>query len=104
MNVTIRQAIRDDAAAIHKLHTESARELYKNHYSNDLIHGWLDHLTPEGYFSSIDKGILFVEIEGSVIVGFGGAVPGEIHVVYALPVRIKEGIGSLLLGHAMEIA
>lgn len=101
--ITIRKATRDDAPAIHELHTESVWKLCGGHYSNDQIHGWLDHRTPDGYFSAIDQGRLFVAIEGSVIVGFGGAVPGEIHAIYVLPCRIKEGIGSLLLEHAMQI-
>ena len=104
MNVVIRQATRDDAAAIHELHLQSVRELCKGHYSNGQISGWLDHRTPEGYFPAIDEGRLFVAIEGSVIVGFGEAIPGEVFAFYVLPDRAREGIGSTLLMHAMEIA
>ncbi len=104
MNITIRQATRDDATAIHELHIKSVWELCKDHYSSDLLHGWLDHRIPEGYFPAIDKNILFAAIEGSVIVGFGEAVPGEVGAIYVLPSHIKSGIGSMLLSHAMEIA
>jgi len=102
--IKIRQAFRNDAPAIHELHTKSVKELCKNHYSDEQIHGWIDHRTPEGYFPPIDQNILFVAIEDSVIVGFGEAVPGEVSAIYVLPSHIKSGIGSMLLSHAMEIA
>jgi GNAT superfamily N-acetyltransferase len=45
-----------------------------------------------------------VAIEDSVMVGFGGAVPGQVWAIYVLPSHVKSGIGSMLLSHAMEIA
>ena len=101
--IKIRKATRDDTSSVHELHMKSVWELCKDHCSDDQIHGWLDHRTPEGYFPAIDQGRLLVGIEDSVIVGFGEAVPGEVLAIYVLPDRIKEGIGSILLGHAMEI-
>jgi len=102
--ITIRKATRDDAVAIHELHIQSVRELCKDHYSNGQISGWLDPRTPERYFPAIDVGTYFIAIEDSVIVGFGGARPGEVWGIYVLPDHTKEGIGSMLLRHAMEIA
>ncbi len=43
-------------------------------------------------------------MDGSEIVGFGEAVPGEVLAIYVLPERTKEGIGTTLLKHAMEKA
>ena len=102
--IIIGKAIRDDAVLIHELHTQSVKELCKDHYSDELIHGWIDQRTPERYFSAIDRNILFVAIEDSAIVGFGGAVPRGICQIYVLPSHIESGIGSMLLNHAMEIA
>ncbi len=102
--IKIRKGTRDDASAVHGLHTKSVWELCKDHYSNDQLHGWLDHRTPEGYFPAIDQGRLFVAIEDSEIVGFGEAIPGEILAIYVLPDRIEKGIGSILLRLAMEIS
>jgi len=102
--IKIRQAFRNDAPAIHELHMKSVKELCKNHYSDEQIHGRIDIRTAEIYFPAIDKNIYFVAIEDSVIVGFGGAVPGEVWAIYVLPSHIKSGIGSMLLSHAMEIA
>ena len=102
--ITVQQATRDDAPAIHELHTKSVRQLCRDHYSNKQINGWLNHRTPEGYFPAIDQERLFVAMDGSEIIGFGEAVPGEILAIYILPERAKKGIGTTLLNRAMEIA
>jgi len=102
--ITIRQATRDDAPAIHELHTQSVKELCTDYYSDELIHGWIGHRTLANYFSAIDRNILFVATKDSEIVGFGGAVPGEIYAIYVLPSYVKQGVGSILVSHAMEIA
>ncbi len=102
--ITIQQATRDDAPAVHELHTKSVRQLCRGHYSNKQINGWLNHRTPEGYFPDIDQERLFVAMDGSEIVGFGGAAPGQVRAIYVLPERAKEGIGTTLLKYAMEIA
>jgi putative acetyltransferase len=102
--IILRQATREDAKTIHELHIHSVKELCKDFYSDELIHGWLDHRTPANYFSAIDRNILFVAIKDTKIVGFGGAIPGENWAIYVSPKHNKSGIGSILLGHAIEIA
>jgi len=102
--ITIRKGKREDAPAIHELHIESARELCKNHYTSEQLNGWLDHRTPEGYFEAIDEGTLFVAEEDSVIVGFGRAVPQEVWAIFVSLDHIGQGIGSILLKHAIEMA
>ena len=102
--IIIRQATREDAKSIHKLCMCSIKELYKGFYSDNIIHGLTDNKAPENWFSAIDRNILFVAIKDSEIVGFGGAIPGEIWAIYVLPSHIKSGIGTILLRHAMEIA
>ena len=102
--IIIRQATREDAKTIHELHIYSVKELCKGFYSDELIHGWIDLRTPANFFSAIDQNILFVAIKDTEIVGFGGAIPGEIWAIYVLPTHIKSGIGSILLSHALKIA
>jgi hypothetical protein len=70
LEIIIRQANRDDALAIHELQTRSVMELYKTYYSEVQIHGWIDHRTLEGYYSSTDRGTYFVTIIDSQIIGF----------------------------------
>ncbi|MFC1952590.1 GNAT family N-acetyltransferase [Chloroflexota bacterium] len=101
--LTVRIATRDDAITIHELHIRSVWELCKEHYSTEQLHGWLDHRTPEGYYQDIDKGMFFVAMDGSEVIGFGGAIPGEILAIYVTPDRIKEGIGTIMLQHGMDI-
>jgi putative acetyltransferase len=102
--IILRQATREDAKTIHELHVHSVKELCKGFYSDELIHGWLDHRTPANFFSAIDRNILFVAIKDTEIMGFGGAIPGEIWAIYVSPGHNKSGIGSVLLNHAIEIA
>jgi len=103
-DIKIRKATRNDASAIHELHTKSVWQLCKNHYSDAQLHGWLDHRIPERYYPAIDQGRFFVATEGSVVVGFGAAEPGEVWAIYVSPDRINEGIGSILLKQAMRIS
>jgi len=102
--ITIRKANRDDAPAIHRLHIKSARELCRNHYTSEQLSGWLDHRTPEGYFQEIDKGTVFVARKDSEIVGWGMAIPQQIAAIYVSPDHINQGIGSILLKHAIKMA
>jgi len=102
--IIIRQANRDDALAIHELHTRSVMELCKTYYSDAQIHGWIDHRTPEGYYSLIDRGTHFVAIIDSQIVGFEEAVPGEVLALFVSPDHVNRGIGTILFDHAMKTA
>lgn len=102
--IMIRRAVRDDAQTIHELHTKSVKELWKDNYSDEMINGWIGQRTPANFFPAIDRNILFVAKKDAEIVGFGGAVPGEIYAIYVLPNYAKSGIGSMLLGHAMKTA
>lgn len=102
--ILIRQATKDDAQAIHELHVKSVKELCKGFYSDELINGWIGVRTPANFSPAIDRGILFVAIEDAEMVGFGGAIPGEIWAIYVSPGHVKTGIGSILLSHAMQIA
>ena len=102
--IITRQATREDTKTIHELHTHFVKELYKGFYSDELIHGWIDHRTLANYFSAVDRNILFVAIKDTEIMGFGGAIPGEIWAVSISPTHIKSGSSSILLSHVMEIA
>jgi GNAT superfamily N-acetyltransferase len=102
--ITIRQAATDDANQIHELHTRSVQILCKNHYSPEQIAGWLKNRTPQGYLSGIERGEMFVVVEGEHIVGFGHAIPGEVVAVYVDPERIKQGVGRAILAEGITKA
>ncbi len=103
-DLVIRAARPDDAAAIHELHTASVRRLCIDHYSADVIDGWLCNRDPSGYLSPIGRGDFFVAEQTGRIVGFGEAVPGAVIAVYVEPSSVRRGIGTALLLHALDMA
>ena len=82
----------------------SVRTLCKNCYSKEVIDGWLLNRVPSGYHKPIDSHALFVAEHGSQIVGFGEAVPGRIVAVFVDPNYTQQGIGTMILLHAIDIA
>ena len=99
-----RQATVEDAGRIHEIHTQSVKTLCKGHYSSEQIAGWLKNRSPQGYLPGIGRGEMFVATEGVSILGFGQAVPGEIHAIYVAPEYAKQGVGILLLEQALTAA
>jgi GNAT superfamily N-acetyltransferase len=100
----IRQARPADAARLHELHTASVRALCGPHYTPEVIDGWLRNRRPESYLPEIERGDLFVVEQGVDIAGFGSASRGVIIAVYVDPEAIKQGVGSAIMRHALEIA
>ena len=101
---TIRQARRADSRAIHELHTASVTALCVTHYPLESIQRWLAKRTPEGYFQGIDAGEMFVCEEGGQVIAFGHAVSGEVLAVFVHPQWTRQGVGSLILHHALDRA
>ena len=73
----IRLARLGDALAIHNLHTRSVRQLCSVDYPKEVIDGWLEGRSPEGY-RGIAKGEMYVFEENGAVVGFSHAKPGAI--------------------------
>ena len=89
---------------LHELHTASVRTLCASHYSADIIGGWLQNRSAEGYLAPINRGAIFVAETGNRIVGFGEAAAGVVVAVYVDPAVPRQGVGSALLRHALEQA
>lgn len=100
----IRQAQRKDASRLHELHTTSVRALCSEHYSPEIIDGWLENRSANGYLPPIERGAIFVAERDSTIVGFGEAAAGVVVAVYVDPSAIHQGVGSAILRHAIEMA
>jgi putative acetyltransferase len=98
------KAAAGDAARIHQLHIRSIRVLCTDHYSGKQINGWIKHRTPEGYLPAIEAGEMFLAMCGTEIAGFGHAVPGEVLAIFIAPEFVRQGAGTLLLKHGLEIA
>jgi GNAT superfamily N-acetyltransferase len=102
--VNVRQARPSDSARLHELHTGSVRTLCSPYYTPDVIDGWLLNRRPESYLPEIERGDLFVVEQGVDVVGFGSAARGMIIAVYVDPDAIKQGVGSAIMRHGLEIA
>jgi putative acetyltransferase len=103
-NIVIRQAQCEDASRLHELHTASVRALCTEHYSPEIIDGWLQNRSADGYLPPIERGAIFVAERDSTIVGFGEAAAGVVVAAYVDPSAIHQGIGSALLRNAIEMA
>jgi ribosomal protein S18 acetylase RimI-like enzyme len=101
---TLRDARRVDAPRIHELHTASVRALCAGHYPQDIIDGWLQNRSPQGYIPGIDIGHTFVVEDGGAILGFGEAAPGSVIAVFVQPSAACRGIGTALTEHALQLA
>ena len=67
LSLTIRQATESDAPRLHELHTSSVRTLCSRHYAAEIIDGWLQTRSPQGYLLPIQRGDIFVAEYGSTM-------------------------------------
>ena len=101
---TIRPATPEDANRIHELHTSSVKALCQSHYSSEQITQWLKNRTPQGYVPGIERGEMFVAVDGARSVGFGHAIPGEVVAVFVDPEWARHGVGRAVLGEGIKRA
>lgn len=102
--VSIRSATPQEAQRIHELHLSAVRAQCAQHYSPEIVEGWLENRSAQGYLRGIASGAIFVAEFESQIVGFGEGAPGEVVAVFVDPAFLNRGIGSALLQHALRLA
>lgn len=100
----IRTAIIKDAEEIHRIHTSAVLTTCKNFYTEQQVKAWLKGRSPEGYYTGIRNGEMYVAEEDGQISGFGHAVSGKIEACYVDPKFHKQGVGKLLIEHGLKIA
>ena len=103
-NITIRKATETDAERIHKIQCDSVRKLCSTVYPPEIIEGWLKNRTPAIYLYGIPAWGMYVAETGGKVIGFGGAVPGEIISTYVDPAFARRGVGTMLMNHGMKTA
>jgi GNAT superfamily N-acetyltransferase len=104
LSAIIRSATLDDSERIHRIHTTAVRTLCSPQYAVEVVDGWLENRSPQGYQRSIESGAMFVaELEGQTA-GFGEATVGEVVAVFVDPAFGGRGIGRVLLEHALGLA
>jgi len=102
MKEIIRLATPQDALAIHQLHTRSVRGLCSAHYPAEVIDGWLEGRSPEGY-TGITKHEMFVYERGGKILGWSHVRPEMLVALFVDPEYSRQGIGRSLFEHALQI-
>ena len=102
MNAAIRLASQHDAIAIHNMHTRSVRGLCAADYPKDVINGWLDGRSPDGYIG-IAKNEMFVYEKSGEILGWSHVRPEMLVGLFVDPKHTRQGIGRALFEHALEI-
>jgi putative acetyltransferase len=102
MNGAIRPATSHDALAIHQLHTRSVRGLCSADYPEEVIEGWLEGRSPEGYHG-IAKQEMFVYEKGGEILGWSHVRPEMLVALFVDPKHTRQGIGRALFQHALQM-
>jgi putative acetyltransferase len=102
MNGYIRLATQQDALAIHQLHTRSVRGLCSADYPKEVIDGWLEGRSPEGY-KGIAKNEMFVYEREGRILGWSHVRPEMLIALFVDPEHSRHGIGGALFEHALRI-
>jgi GNAT superfamily N-acetyltransferase len=102
--ILLRPAQQGDAQSVFELTWASVKGLAKDHYSAEVIEGWMGDRTPAYYEALIAHGRMIVAEQGGVIVGFVDAEPGEVTRLFLLPTASGKGLGSRLLKIGIEQA
>jgi putative acetyltransferase len=101
--LTIRAARADEIQDIYAVHRDSVSVLCKNDYTSKQIAMWLDGRAPDMYLSAIDRGQLWVAIDGDgMIVGFAENAGHELSKLFVRSASAGSGVGRRLLATATE--
>lgn len=102
MNGKIRLATCEDALYIHNLHTRSVRGLCSGDYPANVIEGWLQGRSPEGY-KGIAKNEMYVFEANREIIGWVHVRPKEIVGLFVDAAHARRGVGRALFEYALRI-
>jgi len=100
MDGRIRLATKEDALNIHSLHTRSVRGLCSADYPPEVIEGWLEGRSPEGY-KGIAKNEMYVYEEQGKIVGWSHVHPEGIAGLFVDVDHARKGVGRALFEHGL---
>lgn len=100
----IRTAGWADAPALFEVHRLAVQTHCTPHYEPIHMERWFEGRGPDIYGPWLDEGRIWLAEEEERIVGFCGAVPGEITLLFVHPNRGGRGIGRGLMRYAMAQA
>ena len=104
MAASIRKAASVDAEAIFSVHQASVRTLCAAAYSREHIESWFEDRTSEIYAPALAAGYIWVVEQDGQIVGFVGAEPGEVTLLFVHPQVSGQGIGRQLFEFGASLA
>ncbi len=99
-DAVIRTATLADAAPLFELHQQSVRAFCAGAYSPANLGAWFHDRTPDIYRPWLEEGRVWLAESGGGLVGFCGAVPGEVTLLYIRPDQAGRGLGTRLFHHA----
>jgi predicted N-acetyltransferase YhbS len=100
----IRKAVPRDAEAMFAVHRASVHALCAKAYSAEHMASWFEGRTPEIYAPALAAEQIWVAEQSGNIVGFVGARPGEVTLLFVSPQAMGQGIGSGLFEHGLSVA
>ena len=101
MPLILRTAKPEDADAMFDVHRAAVEGLCAGHYSVAHINAWFEDRTPEIYRVALQAGRVWVAVESRTVVGFAGAEPGEVTLLFVSPAHAGFGVGKRLFELAL---
>ncbi len=86
------------------VHKASVYELCAKSYSTEHIESWFEDRTPEIYSPALSAQQIWVAEQNDRVVGFVGALLGEVTLLFVVPRAVGQGIGSALFEHGLSVA
>jgi GNAT superfamily N-acetyltransferase len=94
----IRPMAREDAEAIHEIHSACLTRTLLGRYTHEQITAWMDGRTPEGYARASEAGERFFVAEADgVVVGYASWEDDELLSLFVQPDYHSRGVGSALV-------
>jgi predicted N-acetyltransferase YhbS len=94
----IRPMTREDAEAIHEIHSACLTRTLLGRYTHEQITAWMDGRTPEGYVRASEAGErFFVATVGGSVVGYASWEEDELLSLFVHPDCQSQGVGSALV-------
>lgn len=100
----IRRATTDDAEELFAVHQRSVRALCAADYPAEQIAAWFTGRSPVMYARPIAAGQMWVAERGGRLLGFVGAEPGEVTLLFVAPEAAGQGVGRRLFEFALAVA
>ena len=97
--ITIRGAGAADAAGLFDLHRASVHAFCASAYTPAHMAAWFADRDPGIYEPALGQGRLWLAHEQGHAVGFVGAEPGEVTLLFVSPHATGRAVGSRLLAH-----